>query len=167
MRLFYAALYNTLRGASYAAPSITEPPVHEYMILNRPTNEILTISDAGAAPAKKPKDAPRELRERNTIVGTLISQNSDSGEENFIFNRYIPDNMTIRGRFFPAEGMAILKYSGGRPQLKATGRSSHLRIVDRGRVLLVDAAGDATKNPDARTWHFDATPLRWSEEILR
>jgi len=164
VRTLYSALHNTLRLATFSAPTATRNPVFEYIILNRPTADILTISDAGGAPAILPSEAPSELRENNTLVGTLISTDSTTEEETFIFNRYLPENTAIRGKFFPADGYAILSFVDDKPRLRSSGRHSHAKHLERGSVALVDAAGDGAQNTKSLTWHFDAVHLPWSEE---
>ena len=165
---FIVAMYNELRTASYDAPARKGTANFEYLIVQRPEDEILTISDAGRAPDKKPKEAPEDIRANNTQVATLIRQDDGTGTEVFILNRYLPRGVVLPATewFFPADGLVILTREGDVPTLSVSGRHAHAREIAGGRFVAIDFPGEPTSSASAFTWHFEAAYLPWAGERL-
>lgn len=165
---FIIAMHNALRTAAYETPARAAAPVPEYLIVQRPDAETLTISDAGRAPTDKPDKAPDALAANNTQVGTLIRQDQDAGTETFILNRFLPRGLVLpQGeKFFPADGFIMLGSQDGRPTVSVSGRHAHAREIAGGRFVAIDFPGEPTSSASAFTWHFEATYLPWVHETL-
>ena len=110
---FSIAMHNELRRASYDQPANRGTPLYEFLIVQRPGGDILTISDAGGADEAPPPKAPDHIRPNNTLIGTLIARDTERGEEIFIFNRHAPENLAVPGDFFPADGFAVIGTEDG------------------------------------------------------
>lgn len=165
---FIIAMHNALQTAPYETPARTAAPVFEYLIVQRPDAETITISDAGRAPPEKPEKAPDGLGANNTQVGTLIRQDQEAGTETFILNRHLPRGLVLprSESFFPADGFVVLGSQDGRPTLSVSGRHAHAREIAGGRFVAIDFPGEPTSSASAFTWHFDATYLPWAGETL-
>lgn len=165
---FIVAMHNALRTAAYEAPARAADPVFEYLIVQRPDAETITISDAGRAPPDKPDEAPATLAANNTQVGTLIRRDTAAGTETFILNRFLPSGLVLprAESFFPADGFVVLGSRDGRPTVTVSGRHAHAREIAGGRFVAIDFPGAPTSSASAFTWHFDATHVPWPREVL-
>ncbi|MCF2869488.1 hypothetical protein L0664_00290 [Octadecabacter sp. G9-8] len=163
---FNIAMHNALRTAAYETPARTAAPVFEYLIVQRPDAETITISDAGRAPADKPAKAPDTLSANNTQVGTLIRRDAEAGTETFILNRFLPRGVVLprSEAFFPADGFVVLSTKDGRPFVSVSGRHAHAREIAGGRFVAIDFPGEPTSSASAFTWHFEASYLPWVNE---
>ncbi|WP_298975818.1 hypothetical protein [uncultured Roseobacter sp.] len=161
MKPLYSAMYNALRTTDCNTPISIKEANYEYLILNRPTEQFLTISSAGPAPSLCPACAPKEIREVRTIVATLIFKGSETEHEVFILNQCLPKCPEIRGRFLPAEGTACLHTIEGKPWLKAVGRQA----CEEHCMADTPTNNDGTVEYHKRTLLFDARPLPWTEEF--
>lgn len=167
MRSFYAAFYNLRQVAPYDQPTARHSSTLEYLIVNRLFEDRIFVSTAGAAPKVKPSAAPAEIREENTLIGSLVSADPSGAQETFIFNRGMPKDAVLRGRFFPADGTATLcEDKQGRLSLRAFGRHAHAEASDCGRMVLVDVTARDLKTDWTCAWHYEATALSWSQEII-
>lgn len=149
-------MYNKLGLAKYESPAVLTSNAAEWLIVTlSPTGDIITISDAGAAPAEEPPAAPDSLLPNNTITGILIREGGDTGGT-FILVRHLPDNMSVAGTFFPADGYAKLYTDGSRIFLEASGRHAHSIGEHNGAPVLHDCPLPAPGDTKALAWHFDA-----------
>ncbi len=165
---FIIAMHNVLQTASYESPARRGSPINEYLIVQRPDAETITISDAGRAPQETPSEAPADLSANNTQVGTLITQDSAAGTETFILNRYLPSGVVLPAKetFFPADGFVVLSRQNDKPRIHVSGRHAHARLIAGGRLIPIDLPGEPTASASAFTWHFDATYVPWAGERL-
>lgn len=165
---FIAALHTALYTAPFEHPARRGGPLHEWLIVQRPDAETLTISLAGGAPPQAPGRAPEGLRARDTRIGTLIVRDPEAGTETFLLTRHLPRGVVLpEGEvFFPAEGYAVLSMEGTRPRLQGAGRHAHAHQISGGRFVPLDSPGEAAEAASAFAWQFDATHVPWVRETL-
>ena len=154
---FRVAMHNTIAIASYDRPDLTNPPGHEWLIVERSgtDGEVLTISDAGGAPAAPPATAPAGLTENNSMYGVLLYENEHGNDAVFLLVRHLPAGGSVPGDFFPADGCARVSETCGGLHLRTAGRHAH--------------DGDGNDIPDPApnqgfSWHFDAWRVNWPNE---
>ncbi|MGR3466726.1 MAG: hypothetical protein ACU0CI_02530 [Shimia sp.] len=165
---FILAMYNTRCTASYERPARRGSPLQDWLIVQRPDAETLTIAEAGGAPLEPPATAPADLAARATRIGTLIARDTAAGTETFILNRHLPRGLVLPREevFFPADGYATLSRDAGRPRLTVAGRHAHAHQIGGGHFIPIDISGEAADAASAFTWHFDAIHVPWTGEAL-
>jgi hypothetical protein len=160
-KTFRIAMLNTLRVGPYDAPHLTNPPVQEWLIAARsgPGGVILIISDTAIPVEGDATPAPDDLSEQNSIVAILAEDRTDT--LHFMMVRHLPATVSVRGRFFPADGMAELRKDGTQMRLTAFGRHAHSRGSVDGQAVLHDIPHPAPNAEGALNWHFAAEERPW------
>ncbi|QIR86486.1 hypothetical protein [Paracoccus sp. AK26] len=159
---FRIAMLNTLRIGPYDTPYRTNAPLREWLIAARsgPTGEHLIISDTATSVDSEDIRAPDDLSEQNSIVA-ILAELHDSAPQ-FLMLRHLPDGVSVPGRFFPADGVAVLSLDGAALGLNAFGRHAHSRGTVDGRIVLHDIPHPAPDAEGAINWHFAALEHPWS-----
>ncbi|MGC4410933.1 hypothetical protein D4A92_22975 (plasmid) [Rhizobium rosettiformans] len=159
---FRIAMLNSLRVGPYDAPHQTNAPVEEWLIAERrgPAGEYLIISDTATPVARDTQAAPDNLSEQNSIFAILAENSADRPQ--FLMLRHLPAGVTVPGRFFPADGMAVVHMDGSKLQLTAIGRHAHSRGSVDGESVLYDVPHPAPNAEGALNWHFLAQQQAWT-----
>lgn len=115
--------------------------------------DYLLISDAGSL-ACNTAEVPEEPTIVNTLVGTLIRKDDETGRETFILNRTLPQGVSHPGAFFPADGCAEFTVTDHGPTLTVSGRHAHCIDPSDGQVKHQPEPIPAPEK--GATWLFDA-----------
>ncbi|TCS59096.1 hypothetical protein EDD52_12255 [Primorskyibacter sedentarius] len=163
---FSVAMRNDFARGPFHRPAHLTAFALEWLIVER-NGDFLAISDAGGLTPEQAKDinhpAPSDLQRNNTLVGTLIDMEPDTGVEVYLFSQFpIPAPVTIGRQFFPGEGYARLCAQDGKIAVSAHGRHFHIPGPTGGLAN----GGEPPNLTSGLNWHFDAEQRAWSGETF-
>jgi hypothetical protein len=144
--------------ATYERPSRILRTRREWLIVARwgAEGQFATLSSTQITPdAFSP--APAGLAPRRTCLGVLLSEEAGDGVTAFLLVRRLPQGVTVRGTFSPADG--FLRLYGWFADLRLTGMAFHAHSHGW------PSGGRITRNPDgAGVWHIEAARRPWRFE---
>lgn len=155
----------TIALAPYDRPSALAEGRDQWLIVSRSgaRGEFLTIALAGPAEGE-PLDAPAALAPLKTLCGMLAESTDEACT--FLLSRVQPEEFSVAGSFFPAEGYARVEGPIGQIRLVARGRHAHSRGVRDGSIVIADVPSPAPGAPDCASWLVQAVRLPWAGDLV-
>lgn len=164
---FVVAMAADIGTARYERPSRILRTRREWLIVSRwgLDGDYLALSSTRLTPdAISP--APIGLTPRSTSLGVLLSDRDEAGVATFLLVRRLPEDVTVAGTFFPADGFVRLYGPIEHLRLTASARYAHSIGRSKGEPVCGDIPDPAPNTRGAAALHLEAWRRVWDGEFV-